>query len=124
MFVRLAVNIPAISGVFDYSVPAELAPHLRAGCLVTAPFGNQTVQGIIVELTDSSSIPNLKPILDLLDPAPLLTAPQLALAMHLADSTLNPLSAIIGMMIPTGLSQQADVLYQTVDGSPPSAVVF
>lgn len=118
MFVRLAVNIPAISGVFDYSVPAELAPHLQAGCLVTAPFGNQTVQGIIVELTESSSVPNLKPILDLLDPAPLLTPPQLALAMRLADSTLNPLSAIIGMMIPTGLSQQADVLYQTVDSRP------
>ncbi len=112
MFVRLAVNVPAISGVFDYTVPAELAPHLRAGCLVTAPFGNQTVQGIIVELTESSSIPNLKPILDLLDPAPLLTPPQLALAMRLADSTLNPLSAIIGMMIPTGLSQQADVSYE------------
>ncbi|MBN8654558.1 MAG: primosomal protein N' [Anaerolineae bacterium] len=121
MFVRLAVNIPAISGVFDYSVPAELAPHLQAGCLVTAPFGNQTVQGIIVELTESSSVPNLKPILDLLDPAPLLTPPQLALAMRLADSTLNPLSAIIGMMIPTGLSQQADVLYQTVDGRPQTA---
>jgi primosomal protein N' (replication factor Y) len=118
MFVRLAVNIPAISGVFDYSVPAELAPHLQAGCLVTAPFGNQTVQGIIVELTKSSSVPNLKPILDLLDPAPLLTPPQLALAMRLADSTLNPLSAIISMMIPTGLSQQADVLYTLADHRP------
>ena len=102
MFARLAVNIPAISGVFDYSVPAEIAPQIQAGCLVTAPFGNQIVQGIIVELTESSSVPNLKPILDLLDPAPLLTPPQLALAMRLADSTLNPLSAIIGMMIPTG----------------------
>jgi primosomal protein N' (replication factor Y) len=69
------------------------------------------VQGIVVELSDSSNIPNPKQILDLLDPAPLLTPPQLALAIRLADSTLNPLSAIIGMMIPTGLSQQADVLY-------------
>lgn len=112
MFARLAVNIPAISGVFDYIVPAELAPHLQIGCLVTAPFGNQTVQGIIVELTESSTVPNLKTILDLLDPAALLTPPQLALAIHLADSTLNPLSAIIGMMIPTGLNQQADVLYE------------
>ncbi|MBI3164317.1 MAG: primosomal protein N' [Chloroflexi bacterium] len=112
MFARLAVNIPAISGVFDYTVPAELAPHLRAGCLVTAPFGNQTVQGIIVELSESSLIANPKPILDLLDPAPLLTPPQLALAMRLADSTLNPLSAIVGMMIPTGLSQQADISYE------------
>ena len=112
MFARLAVNIPAISGVFDYTVPAELAPHLRAGCLVTAPFGNQTVQGIVVELTDSSLIANPKPILDLLDPAPLLTPPMLTLAMRLADSTLNPLSAIVGMMIPTGLSQQADISYE------------
>ena len=112
MFARLAVNIPAISGVFDYLAPEELAPQLRPGCLVTAPFGNQTVQGIVVELTESSSVPNLKPILDLLDHAPLLTPPQLALAMRLADSTLNPLSAIVGMMIPTGLSQQADVSYE------------
>lgn len=112
MFARLAVNIPAISGVFDYSVPEELTMHLQPGCLVTAPFGNQTVQGIVVELTESSPIQNPKPILDLLDPAPLLTPPQLALAMRLADSTLNPLSAIIGMMIPTGLSQQADISYE------------
>ncbi|MFN8434246.1 MAG: primosomal protein N' [Anaerolineales bacterium] len=126
MFARLAVNISAISGVFDYSIPAELVPQVRAGCLVTAPFGNQTVQGIIVELTESSSVPNPKPILDLLDPAPLLTPPQLALAIHLADSTLNPLSAVIGMMIPTGLSQQADTLYsvRTPEYSDPSAKVI
>lgn len=118
MFARLAVNIPAVSGIFDYTIPAELAPHVQAGCLVTAPFGNQTVQGIIIELTESSPIQNPKPILDLLDPAPLLTPPQIALALRLAESTLNPLAAIVGLMIPTGLSQQADVLYQTVDHGP------
>lgn len=112
MFARLAVNIPAITGVFDYLVPEELVAHLKIGCLVTAPFGNQIVQGIVVELTESSPIPNPKPILDPLDPAPLLTPPQLALAMRMADITLNPLSAIVGMMIPTGLSQQADILYE------------
>ncbi|MBE7432574.1 MAG: primosomal protein N' [Anaerolineales bacterium] len=112
MFARLAVNIPAISGIFDYTIPSKLVPQIRAGCLVTAPFGNQTVQGIVVELTESSSIENPKLLLDLLHPAPLLTPPLLNLAMRLTDSTLNPLSAIIGMMIPVGLSQQADVLYE------------
>ncbi len=112
MFARLAVNIPAVSGVFDYAVPAELAPHVQPGCLVTAPFGNQTAQGIIIELSDSSPIPNPKSIIDLLDPAPLLTPPQIALALRLADSTLNPLAAIVGLMIPAGVSQQADVLYE------------
>lgn len=112
MFARLAVNIPAISGIFDYVIPTELVEKIQAGCLVTAPFGNQIVQGIVIELTDSSTIQNPKSILDLLDPAPLLTAPQIALALQLADSTLNPLAAIVGLMIPTGLSQQADISYE------------
>jgi primosomal protein N' (replication factor Y) len=70
------------------------------------------VQGIVIDLIDSSSIHNPKLILDLLDPNPLLTAPQIALAIRLADSTLNPLAAIVSLMIPTGLSQQADILYE------------
>ena len=110
MFARLAVNIPAISGIFDYAIPNELASQIQTGCLVTAPFGNQIVQGIVIELTDSPAVQNPKTIIDLLDPQPLLTQPQIALALQLADSTLNPLAAIVGLMIPTGLSQQADVL--------------
>lgn len=112
MYARIAVNVSAISGLFDYAIPDALAPHVQAGCLVTAPFGNQTVQGVIIELTESSPIQNPKLILDLLDPAPLLTPPQIALALRLAESTLNPLAAIVGLMIPTGLSQQADVSYE------------
>ncbi|MBM3180590.1 MAG: primosomal protein N' [Chloroflexi bacterium] len=112
MIARLAINIPAISGIFDYEVPLELVSQIQAGCLVVAPFGNQTVQGIVIELTDSSPIKNPKPILDLLDPAPVLTPPQLALAIRLAETTLNPLAAIVGLMLPTGLSQQADINYE------------
>jgi len=116
MFARVAVNVSAISSLFDYSIPAELASQIQAGCLVTVPFGNQTVQGIIVELTDSAAVENPKPILDLLDPAPVLTPPQLGLAMRLAESTLNPLASIVSLMLPTGLSQQADIQYSVVGG--------
>jgi primosomal protein N' (replication factor Y) (superfamily II helicase) len=112
MFARVAVNVSAISDLFDYSIPAGLAAQIQAGCLVTVPFGNQTVQGIIIELLDSPSVANPKPILDLLDPAPVLTPPQLGLAIRLADSTLNPLASIVSLMLPTGLSQQADVSYE------------
>jgi primosomal protein N' (replication factor Y) (superfamily II helicase) len=112
MFARLAVNIPAISGIFDYAIPNELVSQIQTGCLVTAPFGNQIVQGIVIELTDSPAVQNPKTIIDLLDPQPLLTQPQIALALRLADSTLNPLAAIVSLMIPTGLSQQADILYE------------
>ena len=113
MFARLAVNVPTINNLFDYSVPPELA-HIKAGCLVIAPFGNQIVQGVVVELLDSPSVENPKPIIDLLDPAPVLTQPQLALAILLAESTLNPLASIVSLMLPTGLSQQADVQYSVI----------
>ena len=119
MFARLAVNVPAITTLFDYSIPPELAPQLQAGCLVTAPFGNQIVQGVVVELVDSPLVANPKPILDLLDPAPVLTPPQLALAVLLADSTLNPLASVVSLMLPVGLSQQADVTYELRVDDPP-----
>jgi primosomal protein N' (replication factor Y) (superfamily II helicase) len=114
MFARVAVNVSAIPNLFDYSIPAELAPQVQAGCLVTVPFGNQTVQGIIVQLTDSPAVENPKPIMDLLDPAPALTPPQLGLAILLTENTLNPLASIVSLMLPTGLSQQADVQYSVV----------
>ncbi|MCC7119346.1 MAG: primosomal protein N' [Anaerolineales bacterium] len=112
MFARIIVNVSAISGLFDYAVPPELAAQIQAGCLVAVPFGKQTVQGIIFELTDSPAIETPKPILDLLDPAPLLTPPQLALILQMASATLNPIAAIAALLIPVGLNQQADVLYQ------------
>lgn len=112
MFARLAVNIPAVSGIFDYAIPTELVNQIQVGCLVTAPFNNQMVQGIVIELADSSAIQNPKFIIDLLDPAPLLTQPQIELALRLAHTSLNPLASIVGLMIPTGLSQQADTSYE------------
>jgi primosomal protein N' (replication factor Y) len=117
MFARIAVNIPAITGLFDYSIPPELA-HVQTGCLVTVPFGKQIAQGVILELIDSPSVENPKAILDLLDPAPLLTQPQITLATQLSAATLNPLAAIVNLMVPTGLSQQADILYMLNDHRP------
>ena len=112
MFARVAVNVSVISGLFDYAIPNELALQIQAGSFVIVPFGKQTVQGIVTALIDTPAVENPKPIMELLDPAPVLTQPQLALAIQLAESTLNPLAAIISLMLPVGLSQQADVHYE------------
>lgn len=118
MFARLAVNLPAVSGMFDYAVSDELAGQVGVGCLVTAPFGNQTVQGVVMELPDAPSVAETRPLESLLDPVPVLTAPQIELAKWMSERYLQPLAAVVGMMLPAGLSQQADVLYQLVDGRP------
>lgn len=118
MFARLAVNLPAVSGMFDYAIPDELAGQIGIGCLVTAPFGNQTVQGVVMELPDAPSVAETRPLESLLDPVPVLTAPQIELAKWMSAHYLQPLAAVVGMMLPVGLSQQADVLYQLVEGRP------
>jgi len=110
-FARIAVNIPSVTGVYDYSLPPELEGKIGAGHLVTVPFGRQIAQGVVLELIHQPSVAETRPMLDLLDPLPVLTGVQVELARRMAESTLNPLAAIIDLMLPSGLGQQADVLY-------------
>ena len=112
LFAKIAVNVPTVTGVFDYALPPELEGKIGAGHLVTVPFGKQTVQGVVLELTAEPSVAETKPVLDLLDPQPVLTVAQIALASQLAESTLNPLAAIINLMLPVGLAQQSDTLFE------------
>ena len=114
-FARIAVNIPSIAGVFDYHLPAELEGKVSAGHLVTVPFGRQTVQGVVLELINEPMVAETKPVLNQLDPLPVLTGVQIELAKQMALSTLNSLAAIIDMMLPAGLSQQADQRYEIRD---------
>jgi primosomal protein N' (replication factor Y) (superfamily II helicase) len=111
LFARIAVNIPSIAGVFDYALPPEWEGQVNAGHLVTVPFRNMIVQGVILQLVSQPSVTEVKTALDLLDLQPVLTPAQIALAHWLAQATLSPLAACIGLMIPVGLNQQADVVY-------------
>ncbi len=110
-FVRVAVNVPAVSGEFDYHLPSELDGQVGMGHLVTVPFGRQTVQGVVLELMATPSLPQTRPVLALLDPLPVLTPEQIALARWMAGHFLAPLAAMVDLMLPPGLSQHADVLY-------------
>ena len=114
-FVQIVVNVPAVSGIFDYSIPMSLAGQIGVGHLVVVPFGNKTVQGVVFEFIDKPSVPHVKEIAELVDPLPVLTQPQIALAAALAESTLAPLAAIVSLFLPVGVSQEADVNYQLLD---------
>ncbi len=122
-YARVAVHVASISGLFDYSIPEQLAGKAGAGSLVTVPFGNQTVQGVIFDLLAEPSVPQTKNILSLIDPLPVLTACQMALARWMAEETLSPLAACLGLMLPVGLSKQADVRYSLGEHSSKNAHV-
>ncbi|MCI0552776.1 MAG: primosomal protein N', partial [Anaerolineae bacterium] len=114
-FVQIVVNVPAVSGIFDYAIPDSLAGTVGVGHLVIVPFGNQTVQGVVFRFIDQPSVPNVKEIIELVDPEPVLTQPQIALAEAMAEHTLSPLASIVSLFLPAGLSQQVDTLYEVRD---------
>lgn len=114
-FVQIVVNVPAVSGVFDYAVPKSLSGRVGVGHLVIVPFGRQTVQGVVYRFVDSPSVPEVKEILEVVDEEPVLTQPQLALAAEMAESTLQPMASMVGLFLPIGLNQQADTLYELRD---------
>ena len=115
MYARLAVNLSSISGLFDYSLPENLEEEIKPGCLVTVPFGKQLVQGIVLELVSQPAVAETKPVFELLDSVPVLTSHQISLAKWLAWETLSPLAACIGLMLPAGLSKQADSIFAIRD---------
>ena len=110
-YLEVAVNVPQVAGVFHYHLPAELEGKIQAGHLVEVPFGNQQVQGIVLRFVERPSVAETRPVSGLVDAEVVLTPVQLQLAEHLSHSTLSPLAACIGLMLPPGLGQQADTIY-------------
>ncbi len=118
-YARIAVNINPISGLFDYHIPPELEEHIRPGSLVTVPFGAQTVQGLVVALVDTPEVPETKPVYELLDEIPALTDWQLRLAAWMQQTFLAPQAETLDLMLPPGLAQQADRLFEPAENPPP-----
>jgi primosomal protein N' (replication factor Y) len=112
-YVEIAVNVPNISKIFHYHLPSELEGKVGSGHLVTVPFGRQTVQGIVLDIVEGPTIPKTKPVLELLDPDPVLTEAQKTLAYYISEQTLAPLAICINLMLPPGLGQMADTVYQS-----------
>ncbi|MRR29507.1 hypothetical protein EG834_04060, partial [bacterium] len=114
-FARVAVNIPQLTGLFDYAIPEEWQDQVNPGSLVTIPFGKQLTQGIVVTLTDDPAVSNPKALDSLLEKEAVVTPQQIKLAQWMAEENLTSLSACLDMMLPPGLSQHADILVHLMD---------
>ena len=115
MYIEVAVNLPPVQGTFDYHVPPNLKDRISPGHLVTVPFGSRRVQGVVIGIPKVPAVPETRPIEEVVDPDPVLTAAQLELAHWLSGAYHAPLIDCITLMIPPGISQQADSNYHLID---------
>jgi primosomal protein N' (replication factor Y) (superfamily II helicase) len=111
-YVEVSVNVPQVTSLFHYHLPSELEGRVSPGHLVEVPFGKQRVHGVVLRYIETPHVAETRPVSTLVDPLVVLTSAQLELAHYLSESTLAPLSACITLMLPPGLAQLSDTLYQ------------
>ena len=103
---RVALDTP-LRRLFDYLPPAadSGSPAPVPGMRVRVPFGRRRLVGTVVELADSSELPleRLKPILEVLDPKPLLDAAALELIRWTADYYHHPIGEVLAGAVPKAL---------------------
>jgi primosomal protein N' (replication factor Y) (superfamily II helicase) len=107
---RVALDTP-LKRLFDYLPPESTlwSAPIEPGMRVRVPFGRQKLIGIVMEAADSSDVPpeRLKPILEVLDPRPVLDASALALLRWAAEYYHHPIGEVLSTALPKAMRMGA-----------------
>lgn len=114
MLVEVAVPVPLFQ-TFTYKLPEEFLILTHIGCRVIVPFGKRTFTGIIISFIESSSIPKLKSVLDVLDESPAISPRMIKFANWLSEYYLSPIGETLKTMLPQGMSNESSQLIQLND---------
>ena len=100
---RVVVDVPLahLDRPFDYAVPDELTEDVRAGCRVRVRFAGKLVDGVVLELGDSTEhTGRLAPLAKLVSGEPVLTPEVAALARSVADRYAGSLTDVLRLALP------------------------
>ena len=109
---RVIVDVPSrdTDRTFDYSIPPQLAGWVEIGSRVAVPFGGRALQGIVTGLADDAEVEaaKLKPIAELMDAVPPLSAELVQLGEWISRRWLCPLTVALQAMLPAALKGKAE----------------
>ena len=93
-----------VDKIFEYSFEGIA---VRAGCRVVVPFGNQKIEGYVIEVKDSSAYPveRIKPILSVLDELPAITEEGLSLMRFMQKRYFAPAASVLRLFLPAEMRQ-------------------
>jgi primosomal protein N' (replication factor Y) len=114
MILQIAVHSP-LRRCFDYLPPLEMTKeavmHLQKGVRIRVPFRNKTTVGILVGITNTSTIDSkkLKAALEILDEKPLFSPEIFELLLWASDYYQHPLGEVFSAALP-GLLRKGRLL--------------
>ncbi len=109
---------PPLGGTYHYAIPDFLNEEVVPGSLVSVPFGERILQGIVVALSDSTPVADTKDLAGLVRREPVLTPAQLALARWVSERYLAPLIDAIRLCLPPGLILAAEPVLELLAQPP------
>lgn len=96
----------ALDRAFDYEIPPELQPRLKAGHRVRVPFGRRETLGFVVDTADETDVPVLRPITEILGDEPLVPPPLMRLARWMSDYYLDPIERCLRAVLPEAVRRE------------------
>jgi primosomal protein N' (replication factor Y) len=101
-FARVAVFVP-LSQSYTFSVPEALAEGVVSGARVVCAFRNRQILGVVLEVSTGApdvALDKLKPILAVVDSAPVVPAELLGFLCELASYYLAPIGEVMRLAVP------------------------
>lgn len=96
-----------LEGVFTYSVPDGMTAAVMSGMRVVVPFGrSKKYIGVVLRTHGEKPSFDVKDILSLPDPHPIVTGLQLRLWQWIADYYMSPLGDVFKAALPGGLKDE------------------
>ncbi|MGO5094444.1 replication restart helicase PriA [Agathobaculum sp. LCP25S3_E8] len=95
----------AIDKLYSYRVPDELREQVQIGTRVLVPFGfgNKRAEAVVLAFREDAGGHKLKPVIEVLDDTPILTAQQLKLAAWMRERLYCTFFDCVHVMLPAGL---------------------
>ena len=93
----------ALDRKFTYIVPDKLKTDIQVGMKVIVPFGNSTINGFVVNISDTSETNNLKEIIDIPKQNFILNEELLKLGSFIKETTLCSLISAYQCMLPSSM---------------------
>ena len=105
-FARVIIPSPLAQPLI-YAVPDELRDRIAVGMRVLIPLGKRKVTGVILELLQTTSLLQTRPVLALPDEAPVLDQTLLVLGQWVAQYYLATLGEVLAAILPPSLRRES-----------------
>ncbi|MBP9123594.1 MAG: primosomal protein N', partial [Ignavibacteriaceae bacterium] len=109
-FIEVAFPLP-VDSLFSYAVPMDLYDEVEIGKRVVAPFGQRTLTGFIVSISNNppeTELDKIKKIVRILDKHPVFDEKKLKFFTWLSSYYLSSLGEALKLTDPYGTSIQSE----------------